>query len=96
VVAGIVFLLFVYLLIKRPYLSCLHNIGQIINVSMVLYFVGWMIVREYFVEMTSEENEIFCMFLLCGFMAACLMISSARIVAEVRGKLKNSESLQLT
>jgi hypothetical protein len=53
IIATIVFTFFIYLVIKRPYKSHLHNAGQIMNVLMVLYFVGWMIATEYFTEITT-------------------------------------------
>ena len=45
IVAAIVFLFLAYMILSRPYKSKLHNAGQIMNLAIALFFVGWMIAR---------------------------------------------------
>jgi len=45
IIAGIEFFLLIYVIFRIPDESKLHNFGQIVNLTMVIFFLGWMIAR---------------------------------------------------
>jgi len=74
--------------VYQPYEDCIHNVGIIYNTAISAGFMGWNYAREFFPELTVENNEEISIMAVIGALFVCLVIAIVRIIVHSRSVLR--------
>ena len=75
-------------IIVRPYRSYLSNVSAILNVSLVIIFEVFVILKNHKFIMLNNEESIFASFIFAFFALGCTILSIIRTVRAIRNKSK--------
>ena len=72
------------LIFFRPYKEKIHSLGIIINQTVIISNIGWVISQEYFV--LAKDKEEIVAFVNTALIGTVVLYSFVRIVFELKNK----------
>ena len=71
-------------IIIPPYKSVIDNAGVLINLFIVIGFLGWFYARKYFPECSSSENEQLALLCFIGSLIISILLTLVRLIKSAR------------